>query len=1295
MPGTVGSAAVDANGRAYVAAGRRLYAFGPGLVIEWAIDLSADDLTGNLLIREDGVVMATTRGGQLFALRPTGEAAWEPSIFGVWAAALGPDNGLILTGSGETALTAVSADGTVEWTHTDFFSSPCGPSLRGDGTAYVSGDWAVAATGEVLWHPRRNWAWADAAIGVDGTFYYGQTAPNDRPIESASFVAVRPDGSIAWSYPSGSVVASAAILPSGRLVFGTLDGRMLCLEADGQRVWEYAVGAAVWSSPAVTADGLIWCGSDDGRFLVLDGAGNRVWEWDLGGPVSGSPAVDADGRVYITAKNVGLTVFQGAAPPAASPWPMFRHDAARRARTDVQPAGPPPIPLGVTAEERFERGAVTVSWQSVPWAESYDIWRGDAPEPEAMTLLREAVTGRTDWNDRSGAPDRPYYYRVQARNQKGVSGFSEPVLAQQQYRRWTISWSGGFRDSPAWVPDGTVRCLNITLGDELSAISPDGEILWRQSVGYPQVGPVVSPDGQSYMLTGLNQLVAVAADGQLRWTTELPLGRNMPSDAWGTLVLTPDQVLVTLDDRGNLFAFDTDGQLLWTSRPLGTLTSLAVAQDGGIFLCGSDWCALLERSGALRWKTGFIGFARPAIGGDGTFYAAGRGQFIAVSPTGQFKWLTQYAGGDSTTSRAPVIAPDGAIYVVSGEGPLHAFDAAGEERWRLEGGFEGNPGVLADGTILLFQNGYLQAFDPAGRPLWEARGIPGDDHATSRTRLSPLVTPTGRIYLAMETNLICLQGIVGPANTTWPLPRADARQSGSIATPAPGPRPVSGLTATEGEWIAQIRLAWSPSEDLATCEIWRATTEQLVAAVKVADVLPGNFTYIDPNPPSVQAAFYWVRARNNAGASDFVGPVRGQAQPGATLRWRALAHADLSTPALGAEGRIFAAAQDGAVLAFHSDGSPDWAFTELAAPVAPPAVSPDGSVLVVNQTELVRLTPTGTVDWRRPLASGRPNPPTLGADGRIYLPHADTLWALNPDGSEEWQHAIPILPGMGPIPSALGPDNQLRYSDGRTLYRLDDRGAETWRFDLLIGEGNLSLGSDGSLYAATSKFLCVAFGRDGTPRYQIKIQGTSNREAVLGSEGRAFVTGPFSRHTALDALGAEIWHYAGEQVSPLTAPTPLLADRDGGMLVVSQNIMVHFDASGDVHWRFSLNGGLPGAPFLTEDGQLVLASRTDLLCFDTDLRPAPSGWAMYRADPQRSGRVSSSYLQILELTPRAGNLWRLRFRSPAGGSVVIERCSQGFDWIAVLTWDAEAGLNEIDLPIDPTARHTFYRLRTD
>jgi len=114
-------------------------------------------------------------------------------------------------------------------------------------------------------------------------------------------------GRIVWTYDrsEGPFMSSPAV-GADRVVAGSGDGVHCVDRKTGKRIWAFATGGTVDSSPVI-CDGRVVFGCDDGTLYVVRLAdGKKTWSYEVGEGISSSPAVvggtivvgGLDGRVY-------------------------------------------------------------------------------------------------------------------------------------------------------------------------------------------------------------------------------------------------------------------------------------------------------------------------------------------------------------------------------------------------------------------------------------------------------------------------------------------------------------------------------------------------------------------------------------------------------------------------------------------------------------------------------------------------------------------------------------------------------------------------------------------------------------------------------------------------------------------------------------------------------------------------------------------------------------------------------------------------------------------------------------
>jgi outer membrane protein assembly factor BamB len=286
-----------------------------------------------------------------------GDSPWSfQTSKGIFSTPIIDGKGTIYVGSADHVFYALHPDGTEKWRfETGEIIDSAGALPRvdpqiGPTVIFPSGDGYLyhlrADDGALLWAfdariaPRasyNNWWEGNIAIGYDGTYYAGNTNFN--------YYAINPDGSLRWTYETGSnnwsiaglgddgtlfwasndtfvravrpdgveqwtkrtlgfIAASAAIGSDGTVYIGSFDSYVYALEPETGRVkWKFKTNDHVYSSVALDEDAqgntrAIYFGSTDGIFYALDPDGNLMWQYDTGDPIRSSPVVGNGPNVY-------------------------------------------------------------------------------------------------------------------------------------------------------------------------------------------------------------------------------------------------------------------------------------------------------------------------------------------------------------------------------------------------------------------------------------------------------------------------------------------------------------------------------------------------------------------------------------------------------------------------------------------------------------------------------------------------------------------------------------------------------------------------------------------------------------------------------------------------------------------------------------------------------------------------------------------------------------------------------------------------------------------------------------
>ncbi len=286
---------------------------------------------------------------------------------------------------------------------------------------------------------------------------------------------------VRWVFQAGDTIyqTSPALGPDGAVYFGSNDGKLYAVNANGSLRWTFQTGGPLkFSGPAVAVDGTVYIGSMDSSVYAVNANGTLRWSARRGSTFRSSPLILPDGDVVIGNGDNNLYRFTAAGAPVWS----YSTSGNVRSSAARGPAGD----LYVGSHDFMVHA---VSDAGVPQ------WTGVTGD--IIDLASPAVG--SDSTIYIGSEDQFLY-----------------AVRPDGTLRWAYTDTSKVDATPCIRPDGVIVAA---MGSHIEAIEPTtGTYLWdyhaRSSV---RSSPVCAADGTVYFGSDDSTLYAVNADGTLRF----------------------------------------------------------------------------------------------------------------------------------------------------------------------------------------------------------------------------------------------------------------------------------------------------------------------------------------------------------------------------------------------------------------------------------------------------------------------------------------------------------------------------------------------------------------------------------------------------------------------------------------------------------------------------------------------------------------------------------------------------------------------------------------------------------
>ena len=347
--------------------------------------------------------------------------------------------------------------------------------------------------------------------------------------------------------------------------------------------------------------------------------------------------------------------------------------------------------------------------------------------------------------------------------------------------------------------------------------------------------------------------------------------------------------------------------------------------------------------------------------------------------------------------------------------------------------------------------------------------------------------------------------------------------------------------------------------------------------------------------------------------------------------------------ALGDDGTLYVASEDGFVYALDVSGNLQWKFN--AGPmVSAPSVGADGTIYVTNREHRIyAINHSGTQQWA---TGGGPyaNKQSWWRGGAVdqnfyYTPWRGVVRAVRlTTGALDWSAGYGFE-DEGSI--SILPNGLIAYAGPGRVDAVDSSGRTVWNYPVMdppmsvelleknngrIPVGNfwvhsgIAVGSDGTLFAATNGPSFVAISPDGHLKLEFSAKSRSINRAtpVIASDGTIYFACADGYLYAFNSDGSPKWEL--KTSSSITA-TPVLAE-DGTLYVLNEAALLAVSPEGKLIASVAFGGGR-SSPTLAPDGTLYVSSHAGTIAaFSTTHGPLMnSPWPKFQHDLANSGRA--------------------------------------------------------------------------
>lgn len=300
----------------------------------------------------------------------------------------------------------------------------------------------------------------------------------------------------------------------------------------------------------------------------------------------------------------------------------------------------------------------------------------------------------------------------------------------------------------------------------------------------------------------------------------------------------------------------------------------------------------------------------------------------------------------------------------------------------------------------------------------------------------------------------------------------------------------------------------------------------------------------------------------------------------------------LTTPAIARDGTIYIGSNDAHLYALDSNGSLKWKFKTKSNVQSSPIIREDESILFGSRDRnFYALSKDGELLWKFNADGEIEATPVLDSQGNIYFGTKSNLFfALDKDGKLLWKTNL-----YSSILAACAIDKAGNIYVGNqigTLFSLSIDGKIQWRYQTKGAiRSTPAIDNHGIIYVSSTDWSLHALSAQGELQYRYKTAWHITATPALGFNDTLYIgSWDWNMHALSRTKGAQLWKTnIGNYATYISGSA--LVDKNSIVYAGSRNDYFYaFDKDGTIVWKMHLKGDVLGAPTLSKNGVLLVAT---------------------------------------------------------------------------------------------------------